>query len=79
MEFGVSLVSRLSQIGIKELFTQQADLWNILAPERQKPPFLCVSEIMHKAFIDVNELGTEAAARYLCYRLRQCAHAEAAF
>ncbi|MBA3992143.1 MAG: hypothetical protein C0469_01355 [Cyanobacteria bacterium DS2.3.42] len=62
MEFGVSLVSWLSQIGIKELFTPQADLWNILAPEQQKPPFLCVSDIMHKAFIDVNELGTEAAA-----------------
>jgi serine protease inhibitor len=62
MEFGVSLMSWLSQIGIRELFTPQADLWNILAPDQQKPPFLCVSDFMHKAFIDVNELGTEAAA-----------------
>lgn len=62
MEFGVSLMSWLSQIGIRELFTPQADLWNILAPDQPRPPFLCVSDFMHKAFIDVNELGTEAAA-----------------
>ncbi len=62
MEFGVSLVQWLSQIGIKELFSPQAELMNMLAPDQQLPPYLCVAEIMHKAFIDVNELGTEAAA-----------------
>lgn len=46
------------QIGISNIFTHEADLTNILAD----PAHLEVSGAVHKAYIDVNEDGCEAAA-----------------
>uniref|UniRef100_A0A8C0ZTC3 Serpin domain-containing protein n=1 Tax=Castor canadensis TaxID=51338 RepID=A0A8C0ZTC3_CASCN len=51
----------LPQLGIKEVFTRQADLsggvW------RQRPLNALISpQVVHKAVIDVTEVGTEAAA-----------------
>lgn len=46
------------QMGMKDAFTSDADLTNILTD----PAPLLVSEAIHKAFIEVNEEGAEAAA-----------------
>ncbi|XP_006839610.1 PREDICTED: alpha-1-antichymotrypsin [Chrysochloris asiatica] len=47
----------LPQLGIKEVFSQQADLSGITKDQN-----VMVSQVVHKAQIDVAELGTEAAA-----------------
>lgn len=46
------------QLGMSEMFTSRADLSGLL--ETKEP--LYVSDVVHKAFIEVNEEGSEAAA-----------------
>ncbi len=52
-----SLGKTLSAMGMPAAFTDQADFSGI-APK----PGLAISEVVHKAFVDVSERGTEAAA-----------------
>ncbi|KHJ81787.1 hypothetical protein OESDEN_18525 [Oesophagostomum dentatum] len=47
----------LQQLGIKQLFGGNCDLRGISEKEE-----LCVDDVIHKAIIEVNEEGTEAAA-----------------
>jgi serpin B len=55
-EFG--LIPALQQLGIRQAFqTGRADFTGITTAEP-----LCLSAVMHKAYIDVDEQGTEAAA-----------------
>ena len=54
-EFG--LRPTLETLGMKLAFSQKADLAGISEKED-----LYVSAVVHKAFVDVNEVGTEAAA-----------------
>ncbi|XP_044317993.1 serine protease inhibitor 42Dd-like [Drosophila rhopaloa] len=57
-EFQVELTDVFQQLGMSKMFTDQAEFGKIL----ESPEPLKVSAIIHKAFIDVNEEGTEAAA-----------------
>ncbi|CAO2587389.1 Serine protease inhibitor A3C, partial [Lemmus lemmus] len=52
-----SLESILPQLGIRELFSKQADLSGITGTKD-----LSISQVVHKAVLDVAETGTEAAA-----------------
>ena len=57
MEEQFDLRSALQDMGIGDLFTSSADLTGMSNAEG-----LYVSKVVHKAYIDVNEEGTEAAA-----------------
>ncbi|KAH8285473.1 hypothetical protein KR054_009742, partial [Drosophila jambulina] len=56
-EFDVPLQPVLEELGIRELFTSQADLGSLL----QTSAPLRISEVKHKAIIEVNEKGTTAS------------------
>ncbi|XP_016940892.3 serine protease inhibitor 42Dd isoform X2 [Drosophila suzukii] len=57
-EFQVELKQVFQQLGMSKMFTDHAEFGKML----QSPETLKVSAIIHKAFIEVNEEGTEAAA-----------------
>ncbi|XP_050322954.1 serine protease inhibitor 42Dd-like [Bactrocera neohumeralis] len=57
-EFDLDLKPVLAQLGVTTMFSDKADFSSMLA-EKEK---VAVSQAQHKAFIEVNESGTEAAA-----------------
>nr|NP_995759.1 serpin 42Da, isoform F [Drosophila melanogaster]NP_995760.1 serpin 42Da, isoform E [Drosophila melanogaster]AAS64786.1 serpin 42Da, isoform E [Drosophila melanogaster]AAS64787.1 serpin 42Da, isoform F [Drosophila melanogaster]CAD21893.1 serpin 4 [Drosophila melanogaster]CAD21894.1 serpin 4 [Drosophila melanogaster] len=65
-EFQVELSEVFQKLGMSRMFSDQAEFGKML----QSPEPLKVSAIIHKAFIEVNEEGTEAAAAtgmVMCY------------
>jgi serpin B len=58
----VDLVAALRVLGIQRAFTQQANFSGINGYEPPDIEALFVSHVLHKAFSEVNEEGTEAAA-----------------
>jgi serpin B len=57
LEAAVDLIPILYQLGVREAFTGQADFSGITEAER-----LAIGAVAHKAYVDVDEQGTEAAA-----------------
>ncbi|KAH7941225.1 hypothetical protein HPB49_011145 [Dermacentor silvarum] len=57
LEYRIDLKETLTSMGIKDFFTPAADLSGISDMGK-----LMASEVFHKAFVEVNEEGTEAAA-----------------
>ncbi|CAN8009592.1 unnamed protein product, partial [Ixodes pacificus] len=57
LEQSIGLKDVLMAMGLKDFFTSLANLSGISATEN-----LCASDVIHKAFVEVNEEGTEAAA-----------------
>jgi serpin B len=57
LETAFDLVPVLRRLGVREAFTADADFSGITAAER-----LLISAVAHKAYVDVDEQGTEAAA-----------------
>ncbi len=60
MEVTAPLVVPLSQLGMPIVFSEQADFSGIASPLENLPIY--INKLLHKAFIEVNEEGTEAAA-----------------
>jgi serpin B len=54
---GFGLIPVLQQLGVQDAFTSAADFSGITSPVR-----LFISAVVHQAYIDVDEQGTEAAA-----------------
>jgi serpin B len=52
-----NLTRTLQDMGMKKAFTRDADFSGILSSEP-----LFIGQVVHKAFVEVNEEGTEAAA-----------------
>ncbi|XP_041447695.1 uncharacterized protein LOC111067338 [Drosophila obscura] len=57
LEFDVSLVPVLRKLGLETMFSDRANFKSLA-----QGPNLKISDVVHKAFIDVNEQGTTAAA-----------------
>ncbi len=57
LEIDFNLVPALRRLGVTAAFTQDADFSGITAAER-----LRIGAVVHKAYVDVDEQGTEAAA-----------------
>jgi len=57
LETAFDLVPALQRLGVTQAFTGDADFSGITAAER-----LLISAVAHKAYVDVDEQGTEAAA-----------------
>ncbi len=64
VEWGTAELSgALAELGIREAFTRgAADFSGINGRVPPDPESLCISSVYHKAFVEVNEEGTEAAA-----------------
>lgn len=58
--WGRSVKPELTAIGLGTMFSSDADLSGLRKPTDEPP--LAVSDVFHKAFIQVDETGTEAAA-----------------
>lgn len=58
INYGRDLSSSLKAMGIADAFSASADFSNLIQP----PAGACISRVVQKTFIDVNEEGTEAAA-----------------
>jgi serine protease inhibitor len=59
MEYQQELREALTQLGMGEAFSNQADFSRMLAGAAGG---LAISEVIHKTFVEVDEAGTEAAA-----------------
>ncbi len=57
IQISYKLTKALSDLGLALVFTKNADLSAI-----SKEPVIFISDVIHKAFVEVNERGTEAAA-----------------
>lgn len=68
IEHSVGLKGVLEKMGVRELFSSKADLSGIDGKKE-----LTVSAALHKAFVEVNEEGTEAAAATGMVMMARCA------
>ncbi|ALC40555.1 Spn6, partial [Drosophila busckii] len=58
VDYSIELADKLKQLGITKMFDEGAEFNNLL----ESPEGIFVSKVLHKATIEVNEEGTEAAA-----------------
>jgi len=63
--YEISMKDVLKSMGMEVAFSQAADFSNMFTDEQA-----CIDEVKHKAFVQVDELGTEAAAVTLVVMVR---------
>lgn len=68
VEYEVELTETLKKLGITKIFSEEAEFSNML----ESPEPLQVSNVFHKAVIEVNEEGTEAAAATAMIMMTRC-------
>nr|XP_014089238.1 serine protease inhibitor 42Dd [Bactrocera oleae]XP_014089240.1 serine protease inhibitor 42Dd [Bactrocera oleae] len=68
VEFEVELTETLKKLGISKIFSEDAEFSNMLESSEN----LQVSNVFHKAVIEVNEEGTEAAAATAMIMMTRC-------
>ncbi|XP_039957783.1 serine protease inhibitor 42Dd [Bactrocera neohumeralis] len=68
VEYEVELTETLKKLGISKIFSEEAEFSNML----ESPEPLQVSNVFHKAVIEVNEEGTEAAAATAMIMMTRC-------
>ncbi|XP_055602044.1 serine protease inhibitor 42Dd-like isoform X2 [Uranotaenia lowii] len=68
IEFDLDLKETLEKLGMVTMFTDQADFSGLL----EQPEPLKVSKVIHKAFIEINEEGAEAAAATGMIMMTRC-------
>nr|XP_020161106.1 putative serpin-Z8 [Aegilops tauschii subsp. strangulata] len=72
LSFHDSIVGVLNKLGLGLPFSEAPDLSDMTEDDRSGLP-LVLSEVVHKAVIEVNEEGTEAAAVTMCQMFIGCA------
>ncbi|CAD6256074.1 unnamed protein product [Miscanthus lutarioriparius] len=71
MSFTKSMRKDLQDLGVQAVFSGAAELPDLLEEDGSHEP-LFVGDVLHKAVIDVNEEGTEAAAVTGCHMFASC-------
>lgn len=66
---GLSLGDYLRQMGMTTAFTDRANFSKMTASNN-----LCISEVFHKAFVEIDEEGTEAAAATAVVMVLECSN-----
>ena len=64
----LSLEGSLANMGMDEMFSKNADFSGMDGTKE-----LCVSNVLHRAYVEVNEEGSEAAAATAVVMMRMCA------
>ncbi|CAF0911670.1 unnamed protein product [Adineta steineri] len=72
MEATFTLNDVLKQLGIQDAFDPNAADFTGIVSKQDDMAGLYISKVIHKAFIDVNEKGSEAAAATAVIMLRSC-------
>ncbi|CAM4743690.1 unnamed protein product [Rotaria magnacalcarata] len=73
MEASFELSDVLKKLGMVNAFSDSAADFTGIVSKKDDPAGLYVSKVIHKAFIDVNEKGSEAAAATAVIMMRCCA------
>lgn len=73
--YEASLKDSLCTMGMESAFSGSADFTNMCTVDG-KIPDLCISDVVHKSYISVNEEGTEAAAATAVVMVDACCEVE---
>ncbi|KAL5287305.1 SERPINI1 family protein [Megaselia abdita] len=68
VEYNIELTKTLKKMGITKMFSNEAEFENMLEQHED----LYISTVVHKAFIEVNEEGTEAAGASAMIATKKC-------
>ena len=61
-EYDIDMNETLQNMGLEKAYTEDAEFTNLLVGEDGEEWPVCISDVIHKTFIEVNREGTKAAA-----------------